>query len=72
MQSSFSYSFPEYECLYADFGSSYRVNDSGIWNKCSLHQWIDVGSLKLPEDDYLANDCKLRYLFLGDYALALK
>ena len=49
---------PEYECLYADVGSNGRVNDSGIWKKCSLLQAIDDGSVKLPEDDYLTNDCK--------------
>ena len=63
---------PGYECLYADVGSSGRVNDSGIWNECSLVQAIDDGSEKLPEDDYLTNDCKLPYVFFGDDAFALK
>ena len=62
----------EYECLYADLGSNDRVNDSGIWNKCSLNQAIDDGSLKLLEDEYLTNDCKLPYVFLGDDVFALK
>ena len=34
-------------------------------NKCSLLQAIDDGYVKLPEDDYLTNDCKLPYVFLG-------
>ena len=63
---------PEYECLYADVGSSGKVNDSGIWNKCSLLQAIDDESVKLPEDYYLTNVCKLPYVFLGDDAFALK
>ena len=63
---------PEYECLYADVGSSGRVNHSGIWNKCSFLQAIDDESVKLPEDDYLTNGCKLPYVFLGDDAFALK
>ena len=63
---------PEYECLYADVDSSDRVNDSGIWNECSLLRTIDDGSVKLLEDDYLTNDCKLPYVFLGDDAFALK
>ena len=40
--------------------------------KCSLLQVIDHGSIKLPEDDYLTNDCKLPYVFLGADAFALK
>ena len=36
---------PEYDCLYADVGSNGRVNDSRIWNKCSLIQAIDDGSV---------------------------
>ena len=63
---------PEYECLYADVGSSDTANDSGIQNKSSLLQGIDDGSVKLPEDDYLTNDCKLPCVFLGDKAFALK
>ena len=63
---------PKYECLSADVGSSDRANDSRIWNKCSLFQAIDDASVKLPEDDYLTNDCKLPYVFLGDDAFALK
>ena len=50
--------------------SNSRVN--GMLNKCSLLQAIDDRSVKLPEDDYLTNDCKLPYVFLGDDAFALK
>ena len=46
---------PEYECLYADVGSNGRVNDSGIWNKTSLLQVIQDGSVKLPNDEKLPN-----------------
>ena len=62
---------PEYECLCADVGSSDRVNDFGIWNKCSFLPVIDDGSVKLPEDDYLTNDCRLPYVFLGDDTFTL-
>ena len=65
-------SSPEYEWLYADVGSNGRVNYSGTWNKCSLLQAIDNGSVKLSEGDYLTNDCKLPYVFLRDDAFALK
>lgn len=39
----------EYECLYTDVGYNNRINDSGIWNKCSFLQVIDDGSAKLPK-----------------------
>ena len=62
----------QYECLNADVGSNGRVNDSRMWSKCLLLQAIDDGSVKLPEDDYLINHCKLPHIFLGDDAFALK
>ena len=62
----------EYECLYADVGSNGRVNDSGIWNKTSLRQGIQDGSVKLPNDEKLPNGEITPYAFLGDDAFALK
>ena len=47
------------DTFYADAGFNSKVNDSGIWNKCSLLQAIGDRSVNLPEDDYLTNDCKL-------------
>ena len=38
----------------------------------SILQAIDDGSVKLPQDDYLTNDCKLSYVLLGDDAFAVK
>ena len=49
-----------------------RIQDSGIWYKCSLLPAIDDGSVRLPEDDYLTNDCKLPYVFRKNDAFALK
>ena len=63
---------PEYECLSPDVGSNGRVNESRIWSKGSLLQAIDDRSVKLPEDDYLINDCRLPYVSLGDDAFGLK
>ena len=63
---------PEYECLYADVGSSGRVNDSGIWNKTSLLQGTQGGSVKLPNDEKLPNGEITPYIFLGDDVFALK
>ena len=63
---------PEYECLYADVGSKGKVNDSGIWNKTSLLQGIQDGSIKLPNDEKLPNGDITLYVFLGDDAFALK
>ena len=63
---------PEYECLYADVGSNGRVNDSGVWNKSSLLEGIQDGSVKLPSNDALPNGDVTPYVFLGDDAFALK
>ena len=64
---------PEYECLYADVGSNGRVNDSGVWNKSSLLQAIQNGSVKLPKDDALpVNGVIAPYIFVGADAFALK
>ena len=63
---------PEYECLYADVGSNGRVNDSGIWNKTSLLQGVQDGSVNLPNDEKLPNGEITPYVFLGDDAFALK
>ena len=64
---------PEYECLYADVGSNDRVNDSGVWNKSSLLQAMQNGSVKLPKVDALhVNDAIAPYVFVGDDPFALK
>ena len=63
---------PEYKCLYADVGSNGRFNDSGIWNKTSLLQGIQDGSVKLPNDEKLPNGEITPNVFLGDDATALK
>ena len=63
---------PEYECLYADVGSNGRVNDSGVWNKTSLLQGIENGTVKLPKDRKLPNGKDVPFVFLGDDAFALK
>ena len=64
---------PGYECLYPDVGSNGRVNDSGVWNKSSLLQAIQNGSVKLPKDDALpVNSVIAPYVFVGDDTFALK
>ena len=63
---------PKYECSYADVGSNGRGNDSGVWNKSSLLQAIQNGSVKLPKDDAVPNGVISRYVFVGDDAFALK
>ena len=62
---------PEYECLYADVGSNGRVNDSGVWNKSSLLQAIQNGSVKLPKDNALPNSV-ISYVFVDNNAFALE
>ena len=63
---------PEYECLYVDVCSNGRVNDSGIWNKTSLLQGIQDGTVKLPNDEKLPNGEITPYVFLGDDVFVLK
>ena len=63
---------PEYECLYAGVGSNGRINDSGIWNKTSLLQGIQDGSVKLLNDEKLPNGEITSYVFLGDDDFAVK
>ena len=63
---------PEFEYLYADVGSNGRVSDSVIWNKTSLLQAIQDGSVKLPNDEKLPNGEITPYVFLEDDAFALK
>ena len=48
------------------------VNDSGIWNKISLLQGIQDGSVELPDDQKLSNGEITPYIFLGDDTSALK
>ena len=63
---------PEDECLYANVGSNGRVNDSGVWNKSSLLQAIQNGSVMLPKDYALpVNGVIAPYVFIGD-VFALK
>ena len=62
----------DYECLYAHAGSNGRVNDSGIWNKCSLLQEILNRTVEPPVDAMLQNGENVPYVFLGDDAFALK
>ena len=48
------------------------VNDSGIWNKISLLQGIQDGSVELPDDQKLSNGGITPYIFPEDDTFALK
>ena len=64
---------PDYECIYADVGTNGRISDGGVWNKCSLSQGIEDGSVSLPPRKYLPYGVtKVLYVFVGDDAFALK
>lgn len=39
---------PDYECIYADVGTNGRVSDGVVWNKCTLSQGTEDGSVYLP------------------------
>ena len=58
--------------MYADVGSNGRVNDSCVWNKTSLLQGIEEGTVILPKKEKLSNGEDAPYVFLGDDAFVLK
>jgi len=64
---------PDFECLYADIGTNGRVSDGGVWNKCSLSQAIEGGTISLPPPKCLPHGVqKLPHIFVADDAFALK
>jgi len=64
---------PDYECLYADVGTNGRVSDGGVWNKCTLSQGIEDGSVSLPPPKCLPYGvAEIPHVFVGDDAFALK
>ena len=64
---------PDYECIYADIGTNGRVNDAGVWNKCSISTAIDDNTLSIPSPRPLPFGMeKMPFVFLGDDAFALK
>ena len=65
---------PDYECIYADFGTNGRVSDGGVWNKCGLTQAIDEQSISLipPPKCLPFGVTQVPHVFLGDDAFALK
>ena len=62
----------EYECLYTDIGSNGRLMILVFWNKISLLQGIQDGSVKLPDGEKLSNAEITLYVFLRDDAFPLK
>ena len=36
---------PNYECLYADVGTNFRISDGSVWNKCHFAQNLDNGKV---------------------------
>ena len=64
---------PDYECIYADVGTNGRISDGGVWNKCSLSQGIQDGTVSLPPPKCLPHGVtEVPYVFVGDDAFALK
>ena len=49
---------PDYECIYADIGSTGRMNDSGVWNASDIQKRI--------EDDDFGNSCSKTTAFWMD------
>lgn len=64
---------PDYECIYADVGTNGRISDGGVWNKCSLSQGTEDGSVSFPPTKcFPYGVTKIPYVFVGDDAFALK
>ena len=64
---------PDYECIYADIWTNGRVNDAGVWNKCSISTAIDDNTLLIPSPQPLPFGMEIMlFVFLGDDAFALK
>ena len=63
----------DFKCLYADIGTNARVSDGGVWNKCSLSQAIESGTISLPPPKCLPHGVQtLPHNFVAEDAFALK
>ena len=64
---------PDHEYMYADVGNNGRVSDGGVWNKCSLSQAIDDGTISLPPPKCLPfGRTEVPHVFVCNDAFALK
>ena len=64
---------PSYECLYANLRASDRVNDGGVWNKCSFSKALEKKELSIPNPRCLPGEVqKIPIVLIGDDALAVK
>jgi len=58
--------------IYVDVGTNGRINDTGIWNKCSLKAHLDHNSLNIPEPISLLNtEKKFPFILIGDEGFPL-
>ena len=54
-------------------GNNGRMNDSGVWNKSTLHKKIESNEMDLPQPTVLPyGETNVPYVFVGDDAFALK
>lgn len=64
---------PSYECLYAGVSKNWRVNGSGVWNKCEVSKALDNNKLSLPSPRCLPERVQsILFVLIGDDAFALK
>ncbi|XP_018373565.1 PREDICTED: uncharacterized protein LOC108767925 [Trachymyrmex cornetzi] len=58
--------------IYVDVGTNGRVSDSGVWNKCSLKNYLDRGTLNIPPPAPLPDtQDNFPYVIIGDEGFPL-
>lgn len=58
--------------IYVDGGTNGRVSDSGVWNKCSLKNHLDSGTLHIPPPAPLPlTQDKFPFVIIGDEGFSL-
>ena len=62
-----------YECLYADVGTSGRVNDGDVWNTFGFSKLLENQELSIPYSRCLPCGVqKIPFVLIGDDTFALK
>lgn len=63
-----------YKFLYVDVGTQGRASDAGVWDKCNLRQYLEVGRLGVPAPALLPYSPSIQtpFVIVGDDAFPLK
>ncbi|XP_045111451.1 uncharacterized protein LOC123504747 [Portunus trituberculatus] len=58
-----------YNFLYVDVGTQGRVSDAGVWDRCSLNNYLQENKLQVPDSTVLPfTTSKSPYVLVGDDA----